>query len=295
MTLRHLTIFIFVCNENSMTKAADKMHMAQPSISQAISELEKHYNVRLFERLGKQLHLTVAGKKLLTYARHIVNLNDQIEEVMRRFGDTYHIRLGASVTIGECVLIDLLKKLYESYPESHITSAIHNTAVLEDMLLADDLDIAMVEGRIRSDLLVTIPFMDDELIFIAKNNHPLTKKRKINFFDLENVDFFTREKGSGTRDLFEEVMNHHNINYHIIGTYNNAETIKKAVETGIGISVISKLAVRTELESGELCQLKVEGLIFERKFHIVYHKNKYISEGLKTVISFCKNMVKLKA
>lgn len=290
MTLRHLTIFIFVCDEGSMTKAADKLHMAQPSVSQVISELEKHYNVRLFERLGRQLFLTVAGEKLLTYARHIVNLNNQTEEAMRRFGNTYHVRLGASVTIGECVLIDLLKELYKIYPENQITSAIHNTAVLEEMLLTDDLDIAMIEGRVQSEYLITSPFMDDELIFIAKKNHPLTKQEKINFTDLESVDFFVREEGSGTRNLFEQVMANHNIHCHIIGTYNNAETIKKAVSAGMGISVISKLAVRSELQSGELCQLKVDELVFKRKFHIVYHKNKYISEALKTIINFCQHM-----
>ncbi|WP_110955957.1 LysR family transcriptional regulator [Anaerosinus massiliensis] len=293
MTLRHLTVFIAVCDLNSMTRAAEKMHMTQPSVSQFICELEKHYDVRLFERLGRQLFLTAAGIKLLTYARHIVNLQNQTEEAMRRFGNVYHVRLGASVTIGESILIDLIQLMYKRYQEHQITSAIHNTAVLEKMLLADELDIALIEGRIQSEYLLKTPFMDDELIFISSTAHPLAQKKKINFSDLESVGFIVREEGSGTRNLFEQVMANYNIHCHVIGTYNNAETIKKAVSAGLGISVISKLAVRNELAKGQLCQLKIEQLIFKRKFHVVYHKNKYISEEMKTILHFCHAMTRV--
>ena len=100
-----------------MTKTAEKLHMTQPSVSQAIHEIEDHYKVRLFERLGRNLFITDAGNNLLTYARHFVNLSTEIENAMQKFGKQYMIRIGASVTIGECVLIDLIKKLHIEYPE----------------------------------------------------------------------------------------------------------------------------------------------------------------------------------
>lgn len=288
MTLRHLAIFLRVCDNRSMTKAAEILHIAQPSISQAVQELESHYRVQLFERLGRKLFLTAAGEKLLTFARHIVNLNAQTEEAMRQFGSVYRVRLGASVTIGQCVLVDLIQKLRQANPANQITSVIHNTTVLESMLLTDALDLALIEGEVHSTYLTVLPFMEDELILIAAPDHSLTDKKAISKAELESVDFFVREEGSGTRDLFEKVMTAHQIKCRIAGTYNNAETIKKAVIAGLGVSVISRMVVRKEIKCGELRALKVKNLLFRRVFSIVYHKNKYMSEEIKNIILTCQ-------
>lgn len=290
LNLRHLQIFICVCDELSMTKTAEKLHMTQPSVSQAIHEIEDHYNVRLFERLGRNLFITNAGNNLLTYARHLVNLSNEIENSMQKFGKQYMVRIGASVTIGECVLIDLIKKLHIEYTEYQIKSEIHNTMMLEKMLLSDKLDIALIEGKVKSDYLIVDSFMNDELVFIASPDFELIKKEKIQIADIETANFFVREEGSGTRTLFDQVMENHEIKCNIAGVYNNADTIKKAVLAGLGISVISRCAVRNEIKSGQLCEFKVENINFNRKFHIVYHKNKYLSKGIKNIIEICKTM-----
>lgn len=290
LTLRHLQIFICVCDELSMTKTAEKLHMTQPSVSQAIHEIEDHYKVRLFERLGRNLFITDAGNNLLTYARHFVNLSTEIENAMQKFGKQYMIRIGASVTIGECVLIDLIKKLHIEYPEYQIKFEIHNTRVLEKMVLSDKLDIALVEGKIKSEYLIADAFLDDELVFIASPDLELMKKDKIEIADIEKMNFFVREEGSGTRNLFDQVMESKEIKCNIVGVYNNADTIKKAVLAGLGISVISRCAVRNEIKSGELSEFKMKNINFKRKFHIVYHKNKYLSQGIKNIMEICKKM-----
>lgn len=287
MTIRHFKIFICVCDEKTMTKAAEKMHMTQPSVSQAIHELEEYYQLQLFERLGRKLFLTVAGEKLLSYSRHIISLHEQTEKEMRQFGSVYRVRVGASVTIGESILVNLMQKISTIYPKNQITSMIHNTSRLEEMLLHDALDIALVEGTIHAEYLLAKPFMDDELVFIAAPSYPLIKHKKIKIEDLKEADFFVREEGSGTRELFENVMKEWNIKFRIAGVYNNAETIKKAVSAGLGISVISKLAVKNEIASGALISFNIEHLTFKRKFSIVYHKNKYLSKELKHIISLC--------
>lgn len=178
MTLRHLNIFLCVCDENNMTKAAARLHMTQPSVSLAVQELEEHYQTLLFERLGRRLFITEAGRRLATYARHIVNLNQQTETAMRSFGLLCRLRLGASVTIGESVLVDLLQLLQRANPQQEIFSEIHNTAELETMLLRDDLDLALIEGTIQSEYLISSPFMQDELIFIAAPQSVLSKQKK---------------------------------------------------------------------------------------------------------------------
>ncbi len=100
MTLRHLNVFLCVCDEGNMTAAAEKLHIAQPSVSQTIAELEKYYNVKLFERLGRKLFITMAGQKLITYARHIVNLSKEAEEVMREINHNGKIFRDGSIWFG---------------------------------------------------------------------------------------------------------------------------------------------------------------------------------------------------
>lgn len=290
MTLRHMHIFICVCDENNMTRAAAKLHMTQPSVSLAIRELESHYNTPLFERLGRRLFITEAGQRLLIYARHIVNLNQQAEVSMQAFGELYKLRIGASVTIGESVLVDLLQYMYKINPQQEIFSEIHNTAELEAMLLKDELDMALVEGSVQSEYLITQPFMLDELVFIVSPHSRILKKDAITMNDLEELRFFVREAGSGTRELFESIMNQKGLKIQIAGVYNNAETIKKAVSADLGASVISIRAVRNELARGDLVSFKVNNITFKRNFSIVYHKNKYISPALRSMMETCHKL-----
>ena len=289
---RHLLIFICVCEESGMTRAAEKLHMTQPSVSQAIRELEEHYGTRLFERLGHRLLITKAGETLLDYAYQLTQLNTQAEKAMQSLREQLAVRIGASVTIGESVLVDLLQTITREMPDQEMLSEIHNTAELETMLLKNELDLALVEGQIQSEYISEISFMTDNLIFIAAPTSKLALKKAVTKDDLEQEKFFIREAGSGTRVLFETVMKKAHIPYQTTGIYNNAESLKKAVEAGLGISVISQRAVQTELHSARLATFDVPGLTFKRTFRIAYHKNKYMTPALKTIIKLCRNLGK---
>ncbi len=289
MTLRHLAIFIRVCEENGITAAAKKLHMTQPSVSQVIQELEAHYQTLLFERLGRRIFITEAGRRLLRYSRNLINLNMQTEQAMRAFNEVYHLRLGASISIGSSILINLIKNITEHDSSKEIFSEIHNTSELEKMLLKDTLDLALVEGEIHSEYLLTKPFMKDELVFIIGKEHPLANK-KITFDDLANLKFFIRETGSGTRELFEQVMHEHNIHYQTAGIYNSVEAIKRAVINGLGVSVISYEAIKDELKEGKLVTFTMPGLVFKRQFNIVYHKNKFIPPEMQEIIDKCLSL-----
>lgn len=289
MTLRHFQIFISVCDEQGMTQAAQKLHISQPSISQAVKELEEHYQVRLFERLGKKLFLTPAGQELLHYARHIISLSAQTEKTLRSFSLAAPIRLGATLSIGESIFIDIITRLKKAMPEQEVYSHVHNTAALEDALLRDELDAALVEGSITSAYLTQIPFLEDELIFII--SPALLPPEGFTREQLTELPFILREKGSGTRNLFEHVMNQHHLQCHVTGSYNNTESIRQAVAAGLGISAISSRLVAKELQEGKLASFTIPGITFRRSFRIVYHKNKYLTSGLKTFIDLCKSYI----
>ncbi len=289
MTLRHLKIFIMVCDAGSMTAAAKKLYITQPSVSQAISELESYYSTRLFERLGNRLYITETGKKLLSYARHVLNLMKQAKRELADLRRAGTLRLGASMTIGTCLLSNIVKSFLSKYPDVQIFTVIDNTKVIEEMLLSDQLDLALVEGPIHSADIVEEHFAEDELILICPPNHPWTEKGQIKMQELNNCSFIVREQGSGTREIFEMAMSAADIKWQISGIYNNAESIKNAVASSIGITVISKLAVKNEVASNQLAAIKINGLQFTRQFNIIYHKNKFFTTAMEEFKTSCLN------
>ena len=287
MTLRHFKIFIAVCDHLNMTTAAEKLYISQSAISQTISELERHYNVKLFERLGKKLYITAAGEKLLGFARHTNSLIIAAENEMRNMQDNGILRIGSSITIGTYVLPKLISQFKNQYPETDVTAFVDNTEMIEAMILSDKIDIGLVEGEIASNELFQVPFMEDELVLICNNTHIFTKSKSISAFELEKEDFIIREQGSGTRRIFETVMSANNFKWHPSWTCNNADAIKMAVIEGIGISVISKRAITQEFLNGTIKTVPIRELQFKRHFKIVYHINKFISPFMKNLLNLC--------
>ncbi|SHJ52567.1 LysR family transcriptional regulator [Parasporobacterium paucivorans] len=287
MTIRHFKIFVSVCEAMNMTMAAESLYMSQSAVSQAVAELEKHYDVRLFERLSRKLYLTQAGEKLLMYAQHMVRMNADIEKDMKSLHETGLIRLGASVTVGATVLPALVSTFRQANPSVDIEAYEDNTKQIQKRLLMDKTDIGIVEGEITSQDILSTPFMNDELVLICSNNHRFADLSVISPDEVEKEDFILREHGSGTRKTFEDVMTAHQLSWKVTWICNNTDTIKAAVIAGLGISVISKRAVEKEMESGALIVKPIEGVRFFRTFKIAYHKNKYITAQMKKIIDLC--------
>lgn len=290
MTLRHYAIFIAVCKKQSMTAAAKDLHMTQPSISQAIRELEEHFNVLLFERLRRRLYITPAGQRLLNFAKQIIELNQRAERTMNGDNYLYPIRLGASLTIGETLLVNTLQQIKNTLPAQPIISEIHNTEVLQNKLLDGSLDIALVEGDITSPYLKKIPFTDDELVPAFSSSLWNPNNPSITLEELCQFPLFLREKGSGTRNLFEQTIRKEQINYHVIGIYNNSESIKNAVMAGLGATVISRRLIENEIKDGRILSPKLENVRLSRIFTIVYHQHKFISPALQTIIQIAHTL-----
>jgi DNA-binding transcriptional LysR family regulator len=273
----------------NMTAAAELLFMSQSAVSQAIAELEKYYDVRLFERLSRKLYLTQAGEKLLSYARHMIRMNAEVEKEMKTLHESGSIRIGASVTVGANVLPKLVSAFKRISPETGIEVFEDNTEQIEKLILHDQVDIGLVEGETTSPDVISRPFMDDELVLICAAGHRFTGLSSIEPHELEKEEFIIREKGSGTRKTFEDVMTANKLTWKVTWTCNNADTIKMAVAEGLGVSVISKRAVESDLASGLLCMIAIDGIRFERTFKIVFHKNKYLTEPMKKFIDLCIN------
>lgn len=287
LTLRHLKIFVTVCDTLNMTSAATTLFMSQSAVSQAISDLEKYYAVRLFERLSRKLYLTEAGEKLLSYARHMLSMNAEVENDMKSLQKNGSIRIGASVTVGACVLPKLVSKFKKTNLNTHMEVFEDNTEKIEAMILHDEIDIGLVEGETTYPDIINEPFMNDELVLICGANHHFSKLPVIELQALEKEEFIIREKGSGTRKTFEDAMKAAHLTWKAVWTCNNADTIKMAVAEGLGVSVISKRAVENEVASRILFQKEIKNIKFRRQFKIIYHKNKYFTEQMKQFIDLC--------
>jgi DNA-binding transcriptional LysR family regulator len=287
MTLRHLKIFITVVNSGSMTAAAQALFIAQPTVSQAIAELENHYGVKLFDRLSRRLYITEAGKQFLSYARHILALFEEMDQIMKNPDKSGVLKVGASITVGACLLPQLTNELANIYPSVRIQAVINNTMDIENLIMKNTIDFGVVEGLIHSSDLISHPFMDDELVLVTGKQHPLAQCRSIPLCELENLDFIVREQGSGTRELFESALAAKEIKWRLKWECNNPDGIKSAIINGIGVTFISKRLIEEDWKRERLHIIKVNDLDLKRKFSVLYHKNKYLTETMKTFFDLC--------
>lgn len=145
MTLRHLRIFVAVCTWGSITRAAEKLHMAQPSVSLAIRELEEYYQLQLFDRISRKLYLTGDGERFLKYASHITSLFDEMENSMEHWSDMESMSIGSSITIANSLLCECLHSYKLEYPKRQIQILIENSMILEESIVSNQLDLALIE------------------------------------------------------------------------------------------------------------------------------------------------------
>jgi DNA-binding transcriptional LysR family regulator len=288
MTIRHLKVFIAVAEERNMSAAAGKLFLSQPTVSQIISELEKHYGVRLFERFPKQLLITGAGKRLLEYARHIVASADRLDQMMLEEAALPHLRIGASVTVGTCIMGGLARMMEQAYPEIDLFVRVDNTRVIEEQLLQNGLDIALIEGKIKSSEILTRPIIDDAMVLVCGREHPFAERRSVSLAELGKERFVLREEGSGTRELFENRMRAEGYPVKVGWECSNLGSITQAVIQNLGISVLSRRLVSEELANGKLCAVMVEGCSWRREFRLAYHKQKQLTEEMQTFMGFAE-------
>lgn len=288
MTIRHLKVFLAVAETGKMSAAADQLFIAQPSVSQAIADIEKYYNVRLFERISRKLYITPAGEQLLDYARHIVALFDEMELEMKYSAEHTTLKIGGTVTVGTTILSELVSRFEAENPPVTLTVLVDNTPVIESMILKSDLDLGIVEGEVSSEDLIQIPAVEDEMVLICGPGHPFSGRKTVSLDELQGQYFVIREKGSRARSFFEKILDKEGVEIVEKWTCTNTEAIKNAVMGGQGLAVLSKRLVEREFEQGRLCILSIQGIRLLRNFTLIYHKNKFLSPSFKAFVQACE-------
>jgi len=288
MTNRNLEIFVAVAEHGKMSAAARELFITQSSVSQAIAEIEREYGVRLFDRLSRSLYLTETGRDFLVYAKKALTLHREMDDFLRDTSRTRRIRIGATVTVGTCLISPLISRLRAVDPDLRIEVTVANTHELEDKLLHSQLDIGLVEGQISHPDLLVDPAMEDDMVLICGESHPFFGRETLPIEALEGQPLILREQGSGTRAQFEDAMEQRNLAMEILWDCCNSEAILSAVCSGHGISVISRRLVENAVREGKLWACPLTGVDFSRTFDLVYHKDKLITGAMSTFIDLCK-------
>ena len=280
ITERHLRVFYEVCKHMNMTKASKELFVSQPAISKTIHDIEQDYGVKLFERWNKQLYLTPEGATLYEYSKQAVNLLAAIDKSMQARNGKDIIRVGASITIGTSILGEIAADFCAEHPSVKIEALVDSTPVIEQALLQGQIDLSFVEGRLASPEIKSETVGCTDIVLVVGRTHELYGQEGITLEDLSGRDFIVREKGSRTREKFSMEMERNNIRWNPAWECHNTQTIKNAVDAGLGIGVLSKLSVRKRLESGRFRALNVFDKPLELYIRMAYAENKYFSQNL---------------
>ncbi|MBI2954263.1 MAG: LysR family transcriptional regulator [Chloroflexi bacterium] len=279
LTLQQLQVFRTVARHLHFTRAAEALNLTQPAVTFHIRSLERQMRLQLFEVQGHKVILTEAGEFLLQRAEEVLNAVDATERSMREFAELQEgwLNLGATLTIGNYVLPPVVTRFSSSYPRIRLSMEIANTAEMEKALLARQLDLAVVEWKITSPEIEVIPFQTDELLVAVPVGHPLAAQKEVEIERLAQEPLVLREKGSGTRALALETFGPLVERLKIALELNGTEAIKRSVQAGLGVTIISHTIIKEEVKRGEIAALRVAGRHMERDFALAYLRGRALS------------------
>jgi LysR family transcriptional regulator, low CO2-responsive transcriptional regulator len=290
VTLRQLRTFKTVADLTSFSLAAQRLKLSQPSVSYQVKELEETLGLPLLDRLGKRVQLTEAGTVLYAYARRMLDVLDEatvaIEELRGIKRGT--LRVGASTTVGIYLLPAALGAFKKLHPGLVISLEIGTRARVQEQVLRNELDLAVVGPALKDPEMAIIPFLSDELVVVAPAGHPLAGKRGLTLKDLAGKPFIMREASSGSRWSLEKAARKAGAKLSVAMELGSNGAIKHAVESGLGLAVISRYATALEISSGRLVELNVRGFPIRRDWHIVHLRRRKLPAPVTAFIDFLK-------
>lgn len=278
MNLWHLAIFNAVAESGSISAGAKRLHLSQPAVTRQLRQLESLLGSTFFDRLPRGVRLTESGELLRDYAQRIFTLEREAETAireMRQLG-TGELVIGASSTIGNYLLPPMLAEFRRRYPAVEITVEIANAHTIEADLLSRRLALGLTEGRLKSADLHAHVFMHDEIIPIAAATHPLAHLQRVGTQVICRETLLQREAGSGTREFVEEALKQARLQFSHSVCLGSTEAIKKMAAAGGGVALLSRLAVKTELQAGMLKTLAIPELHLNRPLRWVHLHRRHL-------------------
>ena len=295
MDLWQLHIFCSVVDLKSFSKAADTVHLSQPTISTHIKDLEEYFDIRLLDRMGKEVVPTQAGKLLYSYAKKLLALRDKTESAMAEFQGkmTGHLLLGGSTIPGGYVLPKLIGQFIKKYPDIRVSLEIGDTEQIETDVLSGKVEIGVIGAPTNKKQLTQETLLKDEMRLIVPSTHPLAAKKAISPRELEKISFIARESGSGTLTSFRQKLEPHMDvdTIHIVAEMGSTEAVIQGIKNDVGISILSTIAVAQEINTGELKALSIKGVDLTRHFYLIQHRMRTPSPLGNVFVEFLRGKI----
>ncbi len=276
ISLRQIKIFLATVNLGSVSRAAEKLFISQAAASMALKEFETQLGEKLFDRAGKKLILNESGRAAVTMAAEIVGRTEELTNYFTDksslFGD---LVVGASSTIGNYILPGYVASFIQGNDRAKVQLEVGNTEEIIKKVSRFAVDIGFIEGSCYESEIEVIPWMDDELVVFAAPQHALAGVGEVGISDLKVCDWILREKGSGTREIFESQISRLSITIKVLLELGHTEAIKNAVSRGSGISCLSRYALHDLERLNAIKLIKTPLLDLRRKFYLITHREKY--------------------
>ncbi len=275
MDIHHLKIFVAVYKNRSFSKASEELHISQPTISEHIKNLEHELDCLLFDRLGRSIIPTPEAELILPKAMQLVEEVATIPELLMEASRTIrgHLLIGASTIPGTYLLPTLATCFKKEHPDVSFEIRIHDTGLITEMVVSHQLLFGVVGARVDQKQIILHPFFEDELICAGTPE----LARQCLETNLHMVPFLQREEGSGTRLVTEGFLAETGIKKNrlqIVATLGSTASIKEAIKAGLGVSILSRMAITEELAAGRLMEIPLSGPALHRSFYLMHHKKR---------------------
>lgn len=287
-TLRQLEVFLATAGHENISRAAESLAMSQSAASGSLKELEQQFEVQLFDRVGKRLQLSELGRQLRPAAERLLAQAQSFEDSMTGDEITGRLRVGATLTIGNYLAVELIAKFRRRHPQADITLSVANTSHIAEQVAGFELDMGLIEGELSHPDLETLHWRQDELQVFAAPGHPLARARRVSDQELMIQRWIVRESGSGTRQTFERAMHGILSDLDIAMELQHTEAIKRAVEAGLGVGCLSQISLEDAFKRGSLVPLQVPQRDFSREMYLIINRHKFHSTTLRRWLDVCR-------
>ena len=287
ITLRQIEVFAAIARSENVSRAARGLAMSQSAASSALVELERQFDCPLFDRIGKSLRLNSTGRGLLPQAEDMLARAADIEGYLAG-GILGPLAVGATLTIGNYLATLVAAEYLRRHPQSKIGLHVANTHSIVEQILRYELDIGLIEGEANEPDLMLEPWLDDALVVFCAPHHPLAKADAVDDARLTEQKWIVRERGSGTRALFDRVIARALPGLRVQLELEHTEAIKRAVESGLGVGCLSRLSLREAFRRGSLIEIRTPQFDLSRHFYFARHRQRHISPAAQSFIALCR-------
>ncbi|GBE38488.1 HTH-type transcriptional regulator CysL [bacterium BMS3Bbin08] len=292
MDIQHLKIFISVYKNRGFSKAAVELHLSQPTISEHIKNLEFELGCKLFDRVGRTIIPTREAGIIYPKALQIIEDLEKLREELSHAGSNIkgQLILGASTIPGTYILPVMASEFKKLYPEVSFEIIIEDSRKITDMVLNYDLILGAVGAEMEPGKINYLPFIEDELILAA--GEKVIPKNTISVKGLKDVPFILREEGSGTLKTMERFLNKKGIDIgelNVVAVLGSTDSVKQAIKSGLGASILSRIAIKDELTCGALKEIRIRGLKMKRSFYLITHKKRALPNPYNAFYNYLKD------